>query len=89
MEDYLGKLVAVKKTSLVIEYQTKEYQLHYVTDRTPPPIFEKMVGCISVYSGNFSYFKKSDILGVVLPRYLPEWAEENLEELKTLLQKEN
>ncbi len=86
VDDYVKKLVAVKKNSLVMEYQAPEYQLQFATGNTPPDIFHEMIECISVYSGSVSYFRMVDVLGVVLPRYLPEWAEQNLDELKMLLE---
>lgn len=84
-EDYVKKVVAVKKKSLVLEFQEPKFQLQFVTLTKPPKIFAGMVACVSLYSGNVCYFRGEDILGIVHENYLPEWAVQNREELTMLL----
>lgn len=77
-DSYSNKLVFVKMSALPKEFQFPEYQFQYVVYHNPPKIFGTRLKCISVYDSSSHQFELQDILGVVLKKYLPEWAKVNL-----------
>ncbi len=86
-EDYILKAIAVKKTSLILDFQEPIYQLYVVTTTRPPQELTGFICCVSLNSGHECYFRPEDILGIVFESYLPEWAMQNRDELIMLIDK--
>ena len=82
---YEDKLLVFKPSVLADEYKTADFQLFYATsgfgcDPT------KMGTSISGYflkDDEFCSFRRADFFGVIDEQYLPQWAVEKLQEIRT------
>ena len=89
--DITGKVIAVKSDILYPEYRTLSHQLHVATGGfgTSPTARGKTVFVTNVFSGETDNFRRENILGVVLPERIPEWAQEKLAALNVKCEAEN
>jgi len=81
-EDITGKVVAIKSDILYPEYRTLSHQLHVATGGfgTSPTARGKTVFAKNIFSGEDTNFRRDDVLGVVLPERIPNWAREKIAE---------
>lgn len=84
-QDYTGKLLIIRDTSLKEEYRTPENQLF---------LAESGFGCSPTASGRKVYgqflsdgektqFYRQDFIGVIADEHIPDWARENLEQTQS------
>lgn len=83
--DYDGQIVAVKAGVLAPEYRAASHQLHIATGGfgCSPTSRGRTVYCKNIYDGKDSAFHRGDIIGVVLPERIPQWAQEKIAKLRT------
>lgn len=82
--DYEGQVVAIKAGVLVPEYRAASHQLHIATGGfgCSPTARGRTVYCKNVYDGKESAFHRGDIIGIVLPERIPQWAQEKIAKLR-------
>lgn len=85
----VGKVVAIKTTSLRPEYRTADHQLVLVNDGNGAYSNSRGTACFStnLYTGEHVRWERYDVLGEVKPECLPEWAKEKLEAIRQSEQK--
>jgi hypothetical protein len=85
-----GKVVALRPERLRPEYRTASNQLVLVTGGFGASANSRgrAVFTINLYSGEEARWNREDILGVVKPSNIPEWAKERLIKIKERLQAE-
>ena len=82
-QDYAGKILILKDTSLKEEYRTPENQLFLAKSGfgcSPTASGRKIMGEF-LNDGEKAQFYRQDFIGVAADEYLPEWARERLAEL--------
>ena len=82
-QDYTGKLLILRDTSLSEEYRTPENQLFLAESGfgcSPTASGRKIMGKF-LNDGEKAQFYRQDFIGVAADEYLPEWARERLAEL--------
>ena len=79
--DLQGKIVVIRPEVLRPEYRRATSQLQLCTGGfgASPNSRGTACYCTQLYSGKTSYFERSDILGVIAPENLPQWAKHYLE----------
>ena len=79
--DLKGKVVVIKPENLRREYRRATCQLQLCTGGfgASPNSRGSACFCTELYSGKTSRFERSDILGIIAPEKLPEWAKHYLE----------
>ena len=79
--DLKGKVVVIKPEILRREYRRATCQLQLCTGGfgASPNSRGSACFCTELYSGKTSRFERSDILGIIAPEKLPEWAKHYLE----------
>ena len=79
--DLQGKIVVIKPEVLRPEYRRATSQLQLCTGGfgASPSSRGTACYCTQLYSGKTSCFQRSDILGVIAPENLPQWAKHGLE----------
>jgi hypothetical protein len=77
-------VIAIKAGVLAPEYRTASHQLHIVTGGSgcSPTARGRAVYCKNVYDGKESRFDRADIIGVVLPERIPQWAHEKIAKIR-------
>ena len=77
----VGKVVAIKTTSLLPEYRTADHQLVWISGGSGAYPNSRGTSCFSVnlYTGENVRWSRFDVLGEVKPECLPEWAKQRLE----------
>ena len=80
-DDLKGKIVVIKPEILRREYRRATSQLQLCTGGfgAAPNSRSSACFCTELYSGKTSRFERSDILGIIVPEKLPEWAKHYLE----------
>lgn len=80
----IGKVVAIRDTSLRPEYQTASYQLAYLTGGNGARGKARGSACIctNLYSGKSSRWERQDIQGEVKAECLPDWAKDRAEKIR-------
>ena len=80
-DDLKGKIVVIKPEILRREYRRATCQLQLCTGGfgAAPKSRGSACFCTELYSGKSSRFERSDILGIIAPEKLPEWAKHYLE----------
>lgn len=80
-----GKVIVVGLSSLPKEYQKGERQLYYCVggngSRANP--IGRSVFATSLYAGEKVCWFRSDVVGVIKPELLPDWAKEALEYIQS------
>lgn len=82
-QDYTGKLLILRDTSLKEEYRTPENQLFLATGGFgcfPTASGRKVYGQF-LSDGEKSQFYRQDFIGVIADEHIPDWAREKLEQL--------
>ena len=82
-QDYTGKLLILRDTSLSEEYRTPENQLFLAESGfgcSPTTSGRKIMGEF-LNDGEKAQFYRQDFIGVAADEYLPDWARERLAEL--------
>lgn len=82
-QDYTGKLLILRDTSLSEEYRTTENQLFLAKSGfgcSPTTSGRKIMGEF-LNDGEKAQFYRQDFIGVAADEYLPDWARERLAEL--------
>lgn len=79
--DLQGKIVVIRPEVLRPEYRRATSQLQLCTGGfgASPNSRGTACYCTQLYSGKTSCFERSDILGVIAPENLPQWAKHYLE----------
>lgn len=79
--DLHGKIVVIKQEVLRPEYRRATSQLQLCTGGfgASPNSRGTACFCTELYSGKTSCFQRSDILGIIAPENLPQWAKHYLE----------
>ena len=82
--DYEGQVVAIKASVLSPEYRTASHQLHLATGGfgCSPTASGRTVFCTNLYDGGKASFYRADIIGVVLPECIPDWARGKIAKLQ-------
>ncbi len=82
-QDYTGKLLILRDTSLEEEYRTPENQL-FLADGgfgcSPTASGRKVYGQF-LSDGEKTQFYRQDFIGVIADEHIPDWAREKLEQL--------
>lgn len=79
-QDYEGKLLILRDTSLKEEYRTPENQLFFATcgfGCSPTASGRKVFGYF-LSDGELGEFCRHDFIGVIADEYIPDWAAERL-----------
>lgn len=78
-----GKVVVLKPTSLAPSFQRADCQLQLVTGGfgAAPNARGRTIYVQELYTGKESAFWRSDVLGIIKPEYMPEWAKTRLREI--------
>lgn len=82
-QDYTGKLLILRDTSLKEEYRTPENQLFYAIGGfgcSPTASGRKVFGYF-LSDGEKTQFNRHDFIGVIADEHIPDWAREKLEQL--------
>lgn len=81
--DVTNKIIVIKPEELRPEYRMSVNQLYVVTggNGARGNARGRAVFCTSLYNKENERFNRSDILGVMQPEKLPEWAKNNLAEI--------
>ena len=79
-----NKVVAIRASCLWPEYRTADNQLVLATCGfgTHANSRGRAVFTVNLYSGKESRWNRADILGVVKPEFMPEWAKEKLKQVQ-------
>lgn len=79
-----GKIVVRNAEELRPEYQRAEYQLYFVTGGfgSYGNARGSAVFCTNLHSGKDTRIERMEVLGVIKPECLPEWAKDTAERLK-------
>ena len=85
-----NKVVAIKGSLLCPEFRHASYQLMLCTGGfgSQPNARGRTCYCISLFDGRKTSFYRSDVLGVIEPEKLPEWAQKGLEKAKEIHEQE-
>lgn len=80
-----NKVVVIQPESLRPEYRTADKQLVLVTGGFGSHANSRgrAVYAINLYSGKESRWNREDILGIVKPENMPDWAKERLRQIQT------
>lgn len=84
-QNYEGKLLILRDTSLKEEYRTPENQLFFAQGGfgcSPEKIGRKVFGQF-LNDGEKTHFNRQDFVGVIADEHIPDWAREKLEELNS------
>ena len=75
-EDLKGRMIVIKPESLADEYKRSEHQIKICTGGfgASPNSRGNAVYCKDLYSDKNSRFERYDVLGIIDPYKLPEWA---------------
>ncbi len=78
-----NKVVAIKSQVLYPESQRADRQLYYITGGYGAAAYSKGGGVfgINIHTGERKRIERRDILGVVKPESLPDWAKEKREQI--------
>ncbi len=80
-----GKVIVISLSTLPAQYHNKENQLYYCdggNGSRPNPI-GRSVFITSLHDGVKTRCLRSDVLGVLKPELLPDWAKETMKELES------
>ena len=85
-----NKIVVIKGDNLRPEFRRSSYQLMLCTGGfgSQPNARARTCHCISLFNGKSMSYYRSDILGVIEPEDLPEWAKKGLEKAKEVQKQE-
>ena len=83
-DDLNQRVVVIRADVLRPEYRTASHQLRLCTGGfgASPHSWGSACYCMDLRSGRQSRFERRDILGVMEPDRLPQWAKDGLEELR-------
>lgn len=83
-DSLVGKVVAIRKDALKLEYQSAPYQLVYVTggNGARGKTHGSACFCTNLYSGKWGRWERQDIQGEVKPECLPDWAKARAEKIQ-------
>lgn len=78
--EYNGKVLVLRTETLRPEYWSADHQLVFATGGFGASTEGRgrKVYCTSVYSGNHFYIARTDVLGIIKPENLPDWAKEKV-----------
>lgn len=78
-----GEVVVLKPTSLAPSFQRADCQLQLVTGGfgAAPNACGRTIYVQELYSGKETAFWRSDVLGIIKPECMPEWAKPRLREI--------
>ena len=82
-QDYTGKLLILRATSLKDEYRTPEYQLFLAESGfgcSPTALGTKVYGKF-LFDGEEAKFYRMDFVGIIADEHIPDWAREKLAEI--------
>lgn len=82
-QNYKGKLLILRAESLKEEYRTPENQLFLASGGfgcDPNASGRKVFGCF-LSDGEETHFYRSDFVGIIADKHIPEWAKEKMEQL--------
>lgn len=79
-----NKVVVIRASSLRPEYQTADKQLVLATGGFGAHANSRgrAVYTVNLYSGKESRWNREDILGIIRPEHLPDWAKERLKQIE-------
>lgn len=79
-----NQVVVIKPTALRAEYRTADKQLVLATGGfgTYGNARGRAVSTTNLYSGEHSRWNREDVLGIIKPEAMPEWAKEKLAEIQ-------
>lgn len=82
--DYEGKVLVLSPDTLKESYWTPQAQLWYAHDGfgCSPHAIGRSVRCTCLGDGEMTSWNRTDFIGVLREEFLPDWAEEKLEELR-------
>lgn len=85
-----NKVIAIKGNTLRPEFRHASHQLMLCTGGfgSQANARGRTCYCISLYDGKQTSYYRSDVLGVVEPEKLPEWAQKGLEKAKAIHEQE-
>lgn len=83
-KDYNNKLLVIEPSCLKDEYKNPDFQLFYAVGGfgCNPESLGQTVNGYFLKDGEFTGFRRTDFLGVIKDDFIPEWANEKLQELK-------
>lgn len=89
--DLHDKVIAIDAKHLRPEFQRADKQLYYVTGGfgASPNSRGSAVFCTNLYSGRNTRMERYQVLGVVKPECMPEWAKEKADALKRAEKRKN
>ncbi len=81
-----NKVVAIRAACLWPEYRTADKQIVLATSGfgTHANSSGRAVYTVNLYSGKESRWNREDILGVIKPEHMPEWAKESLKQVQAM-----
>ncbi len=84
-----NKIAVLRQSSLRPEYHTGDKQLVLITGGfgASPNSRGRAVFTTNLYSGKEARWNREDILGVLKPEHMPQWAKERLSQLRAVQQK--
>ncbi len=80
-----GKVIVISLSALPEQYQTGEDQIYYCdggNGSRPNPIGRSIFGT-SLYDGVKTRWNRSDVVGVLKPELLPDWAKDTMEQIQS------
>lgn len=84
-QDYTGKVVVIRPEYLLGEYRTPDYQLFLAEHGNgcrPHGGGREILGQFLI-DGEKTWYFRSELIGVLKDKYLPDWAKEKLAQLQT------
>lgn len=83
-QDINGKIVAIRPSSLLPEYQSADNQLVLIDGGFGASANSRGTTCfcVNLYTGETTTWRRHQVLGEVKPEYLPDWAKERAAEIR-------
>ena len=83
--DYQGKVLVMKPEVLAEQYWKPDYQLWYAHDGfgCGPHAIGRSIRCTCLTDGEMTRWNRSDFIGAIQEEFLPDWAQEKLQELQS------
>ena len=83
-ENYEGQLIVIRADILQRDRRTADYQLCRATggNGCNPNSHGQSVYAVNIYDGRDMRYDRSDVLGIIKPEHIPDWAKERLQQME-------
>lgn len=83
-DNYEGRLIVIRADILQRDKQTADYQLCRATggNGCNPNSHGQSVYAVNIYDGRDMRYDRTDVLGIIKPECVPEWAKERIKQME-------